>query len=300
MGKFTINDILNSQSRSQKKPNFEIKYIHISKIKPSKANIYGMRGIEELADNIEMLGLLHNLDVKEADKDGMYEIISGERRYQACKLLYEAGNKDFEMIPCKVESAGDSDAISELKLLYANAATRELTDYEKTYQAGRIKELLVQMKKDGYEFKGRMRELVADMLNVSPAQVGRMEKINKNLLPEFKKEFEGGNIGITAAYELSGQSQKEQEDSLKRYRKDGVAVIRTKPQKTEQPKPAENQHSVAAESQPVNDGFKLEIKSRKDAINALESLANRIERQSAVGRGEMVRTIRAAIEALRR
>lgn len=31
--------------------------------------------------------------------------------------------------------------------------------------------------------------------------------------------------------------------------------------------------------------------------NALESLANRIERQSAVGRGEMVRTIRKAMKA---
>lgn len=145
-----------------------------------------------------------------------------------------------------------------------------------------------------------MRDLVADILHVSPAQVGRMEKINKNLSSEFKGEFQAGNIGITAAYELSGQSQEEQEDSLKRYRKDGVAVIRTKPQKTEQPKPAENQHSVAAESQPANTESRLEIKTRKDAIKALESIANRIERQSAVGRGEMVRTIRAAIEALRR
>lgn len=294
MGKFTINDILNSQSRSQKKPTFEIKYIHISKIKPSKANIYGMRGIEELADNIEMLGLLHNLDVKEADKDGMYEIISGERRYQACKLLYEAGNKDFEMIPCKVESAGDSDAISELKLLYANAATRELTDYEKTYQAGRIKELLVQMKKDGYEFKGRMREIVADMLNVSPAQVGRMEKINKNLSSEFKEEFQAGNIGITAAYELSGQSQKEQADTLDKYRKEGPQAIKQKP------KPIENKTTVAAESHPANTESRLEIKNREDAINELKQLADKLERQSPIGRREMIRTIRAAIEALRR
>lgn len=293
MGKFTLNDILNSQSLTQKKPIFEIKLIHISKIKPSKANIYGMRGIEELADNIEMLGLLHNLDVKDADKDGMYEIISGERRYQACKLLYEAGNKDFEMIPCKVESAGDSDAVSELKLLYANAATRELTDYEKTYQAGRIKELLVQMKKDGYEFKGRMRELVADMLNVSPAQVGRMEKINKNLLPEFKKEFEGGNIGITAAYELSGQSQKEQEDTLDRYRKEGTQAIKQKP------KPIENKTPVAAESQPENDESRLEIKTRKDAIKALESIADRMEGDRPYNIVETAKAIRIAIKFLR-
>ena len=107
-------------------------------------------------------------------------------------------------------------------------------------------------------------------------------------------------LGITAAYELSGQSQEEQEDSLKRYRKDGAAAIRTKPQKTEQPKPAENQHPVAAESQPVSDDFKLEIKSREDAINELKQMADKLERQSPIGRREMIRTIRAAIEALRR
>lgn len=133
---------------------------------------------------------------------------------------------------------------------------------------------------------------MADMLNVSPAQVGRMEKINKNLSSEFKEEFQAGNIGITAAYELSGQSQKEQADTLDKYRKEGPQAIKQKP------KPIENKTTVAAENQPINNNSSLEIKSREDAIKALESLANRIERQSAVGRGEMVRTIRAAIEKL--
>lgn len=133
---------------------------------------------------------------------------------------------------------------------------------------------------------------MADILNVSPAQVGRMEKINKNLSSEFKGEFQAGRIGITQAYELSGQSQKEQADTLDKYRKEGPQAIKQKP------KPIENKTTVAAENQPINNNSSLEIKSREDAIKALESLANRIERQSAVGRGEMVRTIRAAIEKL--
>lgn len=248
MAKFSLNDILNSQSLSQKKPIFEIKHIPILKIRPSADNIYGMREIEELAANIEMLGLMHNLDVRDADENGMYEIISGERRYQACKLLYESGNRDFEMIPCKVESAAESKTISELKLLYANAAARELTDYEKTYQAGRIRELLAQMKKDGYEFRGRMREIVAEMLHVSPAQVGRMEKIHKNLSPEFQEEYKAGKIGITQAYELSGQTKEQQAETFHDYRKEGAAAIKPKPR----PKAAQD---FGERTIFLNDGF---------------------------------------------
>ena len=91
---------------------------------------------------------------------------------------------------------------------------------------------------------------------------------------------------------MSGQSQKEQADTLDKYRKEGPQAIKQKP------KPIENKTTVAAESHPANTESRLEIKNREDAINALESLANRIERQSAVGRGEMVRIIRKAMEAL--
>ena len=288
MAKFTMADLLNSQSKkTEERPAFEIRHIPIDKLKPSAKNQYGIRGIKELAANIEMLGLLHNLDVKEADETGYYEIISGERRYQACKLLYESGNQEFKTLPCKVEALTENKAISELKLLYANAAARELTDYEKTYQAGRIKEILQALKKDGYKFQGRMREIVADMLDVSPAQMGRMESINKNLSPEFKEEFKAGNIGITTAYELSGQSEAEQTATLEAYKAEGAEALK-KPQPAAQP----------PQPQPSRKPEQLEYKSHADALQALYSLADRLERQAPIGRGEMVRTIRAAAQML--
>jgi len=128
-------------------------------------------------------------------------------------MIYESGNEAFALVPCKIEDGGDSPE-NELKLLYANATSRVLTDYEKTYQAGRIMELLKQMKQDGHKFKGRMREIVAEMIDVSPAQMGRMERINEKLSDEGKKEFEAGNIGITEAYELSGKTKEEQVKTL--------------------------------------------------------------------------------------
>lgn len=302
MAKFTMADLLNSQSKKmEERPAFEIRHIPIDKLKPSKKNQYGIRGIEELAANIEMLGLLHNLDVKEADEAGYYEIISGERRYQACKLLYESGNQEFKTLPCKVEALTENKAMSELKLLYANAAARELTDYEKTYQAGRIKEILQALKKDGYKFQGRMREIVADMLEVSPAQMGRMESINKNLSPEFKEEFKAGNIGITTAYELSGQSEAEQAATLEAYKAEGAeALKKPKPPKVTPPAAAQPPKvtPTAPQPQPSGKPEQLEYKSHADALQALYSLADRLERQAPIGRGEMVRTIRAAARML--
>lgn len=309
MTKFSMSDLLNSQSKSEnERPAFEIRHIPIEKIKPSKDNIYGMRGIEELAANIEMLGLLHNLDVKEADEAGFYEIISGERRFQACKLLYESGNKEFATIPCKVESITENKAISELKLLYANAAARELTDYEKTYQAGRIKEILQTLKKDGYKFKGRMRDIVADMLDVSPAQMGRMESINKNLSPEFKEEFKAGNIGITTAYELSGQSEAEQAATLEAYKEGGAAEIakavkkpkepKQKPQTAAQPQQEEpqTQRATAEQKKPPQ---RVVFKSSFEAVQELNKVADNLERHAPYSRSELVSLFRAAAQFLK-
>ena len=183
--KFNINDLLNNQSKGSKAEEakqaeaFRIVNIPLDKLVPSSANLYGIREVEELAASIESMGLLHNLVVRELD-GGRYEIISGERRYHACKLLYEGGNADYVALPCKVEGES-SEAIAELKLIFANATARELTDYEKVEQAARMKELFKQLKAEGYEVKGRLREVVAGVLDVSPAQVGRLESVAEKL-----------------------------------------------------------------------------------------------------------------------
>jgi ParB family chromosome partitioning protein len=216
MARFSINDLLNAQSRAlEGRPGigFNISNIPLAKIRPSQANKYGVRAVEELAASIESMGLLHNIVVRAPDAEGMHEIVSGERRYRACKMLFEAGNADYATVPCKVENV-EGEAVSELKLLYANATARELTDYEKTYQAQRIKELLKQLKREGHPFKGRLREIVAEMLEVSPAQVGRMESIGKNLTPELTEKFKDGEIGITRAYELSTLPKDVQAEAL--------------------------------------------------------------------------------------
>ena len=225
--KFNINDFLNDKSKSDADASFgrsfTIERIHIDKIIPSDKNRYDVGDIETLAASIESMGLMHNLVVSTPDADGNHILVSGERRYRAFRLLYENGNPLYEFLPCKIEPPENSTE-SELKLIYANATARVLTDYEKTYQASRIKELLKQMRSDGYRFEGRMREIVAGMLDVSPAQMGRMESINNHLAPGFKEAFRNGKIRITDAYELSTKPESEQAAALDQYNQTGALL----------------------------------------------------------------------------
>lgn len=272
MAKFSMADLLNSQSKA-KKPETEenaegwkTQLIPLEKIIPSEKNKYGIRDIEDLAAKIDMVGLLHNLVVRRGAEPGTYELVSGERRLEALKLLVSQGKTQFSAAPCKVEKE-ENPLISELQLIFANSTARDFTDYERTYQANRTRELFEELKKSGYKFKGRMREIVADALNVSSAQMGRMESINKNLSPGFKEEFKSGNIGMTAAYELSRLPPQQQEQEMQKFKNSGSVEIKAVQQEREkakipekpapplpkEPKSAQQQASPAApaETQPA-------------------------------------------------
>lgn len=157
------------------------------------------------------MGLQQNLLVRSAGSG--YEVISGHRRLKAMQGLHAEGNEQFNKIPCKIIRTTD-DIQAELQLLLANSTTRELTGYERTYQAERLQVLLKDLKSSGYKFTGRTRQIVADMMGVSSSQVARMDSINKKLTPELKEEFKEGNINITTAYDLSRLPEEKQHEVL--------------------------------------------------------------------------------------
>ena len=223
---FDMKGLLNSQSTSGARRAPEVVRIPIDSIVPSVMNQYGIRDIELLAADIEENGLMHGPLVREMD-DGTYEIISGERRYRACRLLYDGGNKAFASIPCTIADAAD-DTHAEYMLLAANATARELTDAEKSMQAARMLELLRKMRDEGHVFKGKMRDHVAALLDVSPAQVGRYQKIESGLSDELKAGFREGKIGVTDAYDLATAAPERQAEAARELAETGKVA---KPQK---------------------------------------------------------------------
>ncbi len=221
---FSLNDILNDASKKQgtgKREGFKVTAIQLDKIIPAENNFYDTSEIEELAASIEASGLLHNIVVQAANEEGLYRIVSGERRYRAYKLLYEDGNEKYSAIPAIIKTY-ESEEDAELDLIFSNSTARELSDYEKTQQASRIRELLQKKKEKGHKFEGRMREIVAKILNVSTSQVQRMEQIDRHLTPEFKGEFAAGNIGVTDAFELSRKPEEEQVAAYEKFKETGT------------------------------------------------------------------------------
>lgn len=213
--KFSLSDgMLNQVSQNVKKANeieaknnFNVQYIDIKDIERNKKNFYEIVNVDELAEDIKMNGLNHNLVVRKLD-NGKYELISGERRYTALTQLVEQGNEIFALVPCKVIEANDID--SEIILIQANAQTRELTEIEKLEQVKRLTELYKTKKKNGEKVPGKIREIIANDLKLSPTQVGRYERINKNLIPELKEILENGNLTIANASEFSSLSEDNQ------------------------------------------------------------------------------------------
>lgn len=215
MGSFSISDnMLNNISKNLKKSTeleakegFKVQYVDIDKIHRNKKNFYEIVDIDDLAEDIKLNGLNHNLVVRALDND-TFELISGERRFTALSKLVNEGLTQFKTVPCKILNVNDIDA--EIILIQANAQTRELSETEKLKQVERLQELYKTKKNNGEKVPGKVRELIAKDLKLSPTQVGRYERINNKLIPELKKILEKGNLTVANASEFSTLSEENQ------------------------------------------------------------------------------------------
>ena len=138
----------------------EILYVDLSLLDEDKDNFYTLSAVPDLASNIQICGLQQPIRVRKGES-GRYTIVSGHRRRAALAQLVKEGHKEFAVVPCIVEADKVSDAMRELRLIFANSATREMTSGEKAKQAERVEMLLYRLKEEGVEFPGRMRDQVA-------------------------------------------------------------------------------------------------------------------------------------------
>lgn len=211
-GKFSFMDIMNAQSKVQAAgavSEYTEIWLNPFEVKESESNFYSQENIQELADSILVVGQQQPTVLGRVN--GEYRIISGHRRNAANRLLVEQGHEQYKSVRYLYRDM--PEATFELSLLVGNAFNRELTAYEKTEQAARLRRALIKARdEDGVEITGKLREIVADILGESSTNVARMEQIEKNLTPEAKEQFKAGKLGVTAAYEASKLSEGEQNE----------------------------------------------------------------------------------------
>lgn len=206
----------------------QIEYIDIDRIDDDPRNFYELSGLDELAANIEMLGLQQPIRVRPGEEPGRYVIVSGHRRRAAIAKLVESGREDCRLIPCIVERDQGSAALQELRLILANSDTRKMSSFELGKQAERLTELLYYLKtEEGYDFPGRMRDHVAEACKISKSKLARLKMIRDNLAKPWRPAYEKGKLPESTAYALAQMPQERQQvifDGLKKQGEYPVSV----------------------------------------------------------------------------
>lgn len=180
----------------------QIVYLPVDSLVPDDCNFYSLEGIDELASSIELLGLQQPLRVRPGE-GGTFIIVSGHRRRAAILLIRDGGSKQFEKgVPCIVEYGEASAAMRELRLIFANAQTRVMSPSDTMKQAERVESLLYELKEQGVEFPGRMRDHVAQACQVSKTKIARLHAIRTNLDVRLLAYFNRGEMSEETAYQL--------------------------------------------------------------------------------------------------
>ena len=183
----------------------EVRMIPIADIIPNPKNFYKIDkdALKPLMDSIAMDGLHHYpLVVKHPEQEGKWQLIDGERRYTACRELVKEGNERFKTIPCTVKDYS-SVAFARLQLILSNSTNRVLSPAEISKQAEETEMLFYQLKEEGYEFPGRMRDLVAAACNVSATKLAKLKVIRNGLCRDYQYLFEKNKLPEQTAYALA-------------------------------------------------------------------------------------------------
>ena len=162
-----------------------IKDIPISRIIPGKNDrtIFDEKGLRELADTIKEQGLIQPITVRSAKDNKHFEIIAGERRFRACRLLR------WQTIPAIVMDLKDKDASAIT--LAENIARKSLDPIDEA--------CAYQSRIDSFAW---CIEDLSKYAGTSTIHIQFRLKLLR-LIPEIQKLIRGGNIQIGYAQILA-------------------------------------------------------------------------------------------------
>lgn len=189
---------------------------------PSKGNFYSVEDVQDLKQSIELLGVLQPLLVTDEEEDGKRRIIAGHRRRLAVMQLVDEGKERFRRVPILIKPKKNA-ILDRLALIMANRF-REKTDWERMTEALETEKLVLELK-ENMNIPGRTRDLLAEIIETSPAQVGRYKAIYNNIIPELMAEFKANRIVVSVIYEASGLPEDYQKQAAEVFRENEVLTL---------------------------------------------------------------------------
>ena len=195
----------------------QIRYLPYASLIPDPQNGYSMDGIEDLARNIELVGLQQPPRVRQLSETA-FGIVSGHRRHAAIGLILKRNPGAFPNgVPCIVDREAISTALREFQLILGNSDNRKLTPADEAQQLDRLSDCIRRLEDEGYEFPGRHRDWRAKLSGMSRTKIARLQAIQHNLASSLLPFFNSGALPVTAAYRLSQEPAEIQTGVFRTY-----------------------------------------------------------------------------------
>ncbi|MBR6557595.1 MAG: ParB/RepB/Spo0J family partition protein [Clostridia bacterium] len=176
----------------------------LTNIYPMENHPFKVKDDEDMAalvESIRQYGVLNPIIVRKRQTGGGYEIVSGHRRYEACKRL----NK-FD-IPVIVRDLTDEEAI--LTMVDANLQRERILPSEKAFAYKMKMDVLRHQGSSCQDGTKRSDETLAESTDDSARQIQRYIRLTY-LIPELLKMVDEGIVPLTAGVNYSYMRQFEQ------------------------------------------------------------------------------------------
>lgn len=281
MGRFSLDSSITRDIKSVASDSFidRVRMIEYDKLIPSTTNFYDLSELELLSDDIERQGLKQNLVVIENEsKKGTFLIKCGHRRHAAIGKMIEDGRMPQNpKLPCYVETE-QSKNVTQLNLIMLNATQRNYSDSDIMQEHEELLKILENLKAEGREIKGRMRDNIAKILNISPAQVGKIENVKHRAVPEIIEAVQNGEMTLSTANEIAKLDAEKQKSLLKEKNISDITHKEIKeikeinsknnsPKKKNEELISKKQDETISKIEELNDAEKIDIIDEKEYNN---------------------------------
>lgn len=165
--------------------------------------------------------------------------------------------------------------------------------YGKTDELGyeELTRIFKELEAAGKPVKGRIRDRIADALNVSPAQVGKLDNIKHNAIPDVEQAVKSGDMSISTANEVAKLAPEKQQK-----------IISEKPQIThKEVKNIQRQENTSFDVVPETDDEEETASSEPPVVlshEEAETLSKYIEDLLILAKGEDFKVLRELADRL--
>ena len=196
--------------------------------------------IEEAAEKAEIPGQMNlpedpeewEQEEAEEEQEEEWQQAHPESITSLCYSCQRYSECNVKTGTCQIKSAAEENE-EMVQLIIANAY-RDKTIVDMLEEEKRLKESLQYMKDNGLTLQGykldsgRLRDVIASIMNTTGTKIAQIESINKHLIPEFSAELKEGRLTFSAAYEISGMAEDKQMELLEKYKEGGLSLKEVK------------------------------------------------------------------------